>query len=186
MIIGKYIPENARQIRYIHPQYDQDDEGNEYIYNEDEMTDVCNLIYRVNSSKIPIYFRRRHSNYAREDTRRWNRFINDYNGRAKHSDNPEYLYVRVKKVGRRVLIVYDKDYWDKIIKSGKKIKSDLNITYNPMSTAAIRQRRNAAEHDRLREEMDRMINQAVDTIADRDYEWYTTDEDRHEEEYEER
>mgnify|MGYP003145371308 CR=1 FL=1 len=48
MIIGKYIPENARQIRYIHPQYERDEDDNEYIWNEDEMTDVCDLIYTVN------------------------------------------------------------------------------------------------------------------------------------------
>ena len=187
MIIGKYIPENARQIRYIHPQYERDEDDNEYIWNEDEMTDVCDLIYTVNKHKTPIYFRRRHSNYAREDTRRWNQFINNHNARSKVNEFSDYLYVRVKKVGRRVLIVYDKDYWDKIIQSGKKIRSGLNITFNPRTTSHMLHRRNAAEHDRLRADMDRMINEAVDRVAEeRNYEWYTTEEDRYEEDYEER
>ena len=181
MIIGKYIPENARQIRYIHPQYERDEDDNEYIWNEDEMTDVCDLIYTVNKHKTPIYFRRRHSNYAREDTRRWNKFINNHNAREKHNQSIDYLYVRVKKVGRRVLIVYDKDYWDKIIKSGKKIKSDLNITYNPLTTSHMLHRRNAAEHDRLRADMDRMINEAVDRVIEGSEEWHEYEED-----YEER
>ena len=121
MIIGKYIPDNAIQVRYVHPQYEQDEDGNEYIWNEEEMTDVADLIREVNRNQIPLYYRRRVSDYAREDTRKWNRYINDNNRHYKDS----LLYVRVKKVGRRVLVVYDKAYWDKIFASGKKITSNM-------------------------------------------------------------
>ncbi len=48
MIIGKCIPDNAIQVRYVHPQYEQDEDGNEYIWNEEEMTDVADLILNVN------------------------------------------------------------------------------------------------------------------------------------------
>jgi len=133
MIIGKYIPDNAIQVRYVHPQYEQDEDGNEYVWNEEEMTDVEALIREVNRNQIPLYYRRRVSDYAREDTRRWNRYINDNNRHYKDS----LLYVRVKKVGRRVLVVYDKAYWDKILASGKKITSNMgavnrnNIRHRP-------------------------------------------------------
>tara|TARA_R100001510_G_C7503250_1_gene106028 strand:+ start:73 stop:564 length:492 start_codon:yes stop_codon:yes gene_type:complete len=124
MIIGKYIPDNAIQVRYVHPRYDQDDDGNEYIWNEDEMTDVLDLINEVNRTRVPMYYRRRLSEYARDDARQWNRYINN-NNRHYKDDRP--LYVRMKKVGRRVLIEYDKAYWDKIFSSGKKITRDMSI-----------------------------------------------------------
>ncbi len=141
MIIGKYIPDNAIQVRYVHPQYEQDEDGNEYIWNEEEMTDVADLIREVNRNQIPLYYRRRVSDYAREDTRKWNRYINDNNRHYKDS----LLYVRVKKVGRRVLVVYDKAYWDKIFASGKKITSNMgavnrvNIRHRPRHVVDVQE-----------------------------------------------
>ena len=81
MIIGKYIPENARQVRYVHPQYERDENDDEYIWNEDEMTDVEHIIQTVSNDRIPVYYRRRLSDYAREDTRRWNKYINNMNNK---------------------------------------------------------------------------------------------------------
>ena len=85
MIIGKYIPENARQVRYIHPQYERDENDDEYIWNEDEMTDVEGIIQTVSNDRIPVYYRRRLSDYAREDTRKWNRYINQNNSPVSYT-----------------------------------------------------------------------------------------------------
>jgi hypothetical protein len=170
MIIGKYIPENARQVRYIHPQYERDENDDEYIWNEDEMTDVEGIIQTVSNDRIPVYYRRRLSDYAREDTRKWNRYINQNNSHQKRiaEDDDDfggdYLYVRVKKVGRRVLFVYDKQYWDKVLKS-TTIKASMNITGRIIKTKSDRERetrRSQRQHDIIRESMDHMIENALD------------------------
>ena len=193
MIIGKYIPENARQVRYIHPQYERDENDDEYIWNEDEMTDVEGIIQTVSNDRIPVYYRRRLSDYAREDTRKWNRYINQtnsYQKRMAEDDDDfggDYLYVRVKKVGRRVLFVYDKQYWDKVLKS-TTIKAGTNITGRIIKTKSDRERetrRSQHEHDIIRESMDQMIHEAVSNAEEeleRDWQWYA---DR-QEDYEER
>ena len=196
MIIGKYIPENARQVRYIHPQYERDENDDEYIWNEDEMTDVEGIIQTVSNDRIPVYYRRRLSDYAREDTRKWNRYINQNNSHQKRIAEDgddfggDYLYVRVKKVGRRVLFVYDKQYWDKVLKS-TTIKAGTNITGRIIKTKSDRERetrRSQHEHYIIRESMDHMIDQAVarerlsQYIPERDWEWYS----EREEDYEER
>jgi hypothetical protein len=191
MIIGKYIPENARQVRYIHPQYERDENDDEYIWNEDEMTDVEHIIRTVSNDRIPVYYRRRLSDYAREDTRKWNRYINQTNNHQKRMAEDDddfggdYLYVRVKKVGRRVLFVYDKQYWDKVLKS-TTIKSSTNITGRIIKTKSDRERetrRSQREHVIIRESMDQLINEAVAREElERDWQWYA---DR-QEDYEER
>ena len=196
MIIGKYIPENARQVRYIHPQYERDENDDEYIWNEDEMTDVEHIIQTVSNDRVPVYYRRRLSDYAREDTRKWNRYINQINNHQKRMAEDDddfggdYLYVRVKKVGRRVLFVYDKQYWDKVLKS-TTIKAGTNITGRIIKTKSDRERetrRSQREHVIIRETMDHMIDQAVarerlsQYNPERDWEWYS----EREEDYEER
>ena len=196
MIIGKYIPENARQVRYVHPQYERDENDDEYIWNEDEMTDVEHIIQTVSNDRVPVYYRRRLSDYAKEDTRKWNRYINNTNQiqkRMAEDDDDfggDYLYVRVKKVGRRVLFVYDKQYWDKVLKS-TTIKAGTNITGRIIKTKSDRERetrRSQREHVIIRETMDHMIDQAVarerlsQYNPERDWEWYS----EREEDYEER
>ena len=181
MIIGKYIPENARQVRYVHPQYERDENDDEYIWNEDEMTDVEHIIQTVSNDRIPVYYRRRLSDYAREDTRKWNRYINQTNNHQKRMAEDDddfggdYLYVRVKKVGRRVLFVYDKQYWDKVLKSAT-IKSSTNITGRIIKTKSDRERetrRSQRQHDIIRESMDQMIDEAVSREElERDWDWY--------------
>jgi hypothetical protein len=154
MIIGKYIPDNAIQVRYVHPQYEQDEDGSEYIWNEEEMTDVADLIRDVNITGRPVYYRRRLSDYAREDTRRWNKYINNINNTRKN--NGEDLFnVRIKKVGRRVLIDYDKEHWDKILSSGKKINTNLGIV------GQIRSRRRPTNYSR---EIESMINDRIEEV----------------------
>ncbi len=193
MIIGKYIPENARQVRYVHPQYERDENDDEYIWNEDEMTDVEHIIQTVSNDRVPVYYRRRLSDYAREDTRKWNRYINQTNQIQKRMADDDddfggdYLYVRVKKVGRRVLFVYDKQYWDKVLKSAT-IKSSTNITGRIIKTKSDRERetrRSQHQHDIIRESMDQLIHEAVSNAEEeleRDWQWYA---DR-QEDYEER
>lgn len=169
MIIGKFIPDNAIQVRYVHPQYEQDEDGNEYIWNEDEMTDVADLILNVNRTGIPVYYRRRVSDYAREDTRRWNKYINSINNTRK-DDGEDLFNVRIKKVGRRVLIDYDKEYWDKILSSGKKINTNLGIV------GRIRSRQRPINYSR---EIENMINDRIEEV-------WSEFNDTHEEDYEER
>ena len=191
MIIGKYIPENARQVRYVHPQYERDEDGDEYIWNEDEMTDVEHIIQTVSNDRVPVYYRRRLSDYARDDTRKWNRYINQTNQIQKRmaedddDSGGDYLYVRVKKVGRRVLFVYDKQYWDKVLKSAI-IKAGTNITGRIIRTKSDRERQarvSQRQHDIIRESMDQMIDEAVAREElERDWDWYS----EREEDYEER
>ena len=171
MIVGKYIPENARQVRYIHPQYEQDEDGNEYIWNEEEMTDVNDLINTVNKTKIPIYFRRRHSNYARDDTRRWNQHINSMNIMNK-TNGDDFINVRMRKVGRRVLVDYDKEYWDKIISSGKKIKRGMDIvsTIIRRHPVGIQNQTAAERYAETHEGIQEMMDSFVDS-HDEDNEW---------------
>jgi hypothetical protein len=72
--------------------------------------------------------------------------------------------VRVKKVGRRVLFVYDKQYWDKVLKS-TTIKASMNITGRIIKTKSDRERetrRSQRQHDIIRESMDHMIENALD------------------------
>ena len=188
MIIGKYIPDNAIQIRYVHPQYEQDEDGNEYIWNEDEMTDVSDLICQVNRTKQPVYYRRRYTGYARDDSRKWNAYVNNHNRSEKHvADDDDdfggdYLYVRVKKVGRRVLIVYDKDYWIKVLQSNKKITRNLGMVTQIKTTSYMRQREQLARE--RRDEENHRIQTAIDSMMSEHEipDWYTEWERQREEE----
>jgi hypothetical protein len=146
MIIGKYIPDNALQVRYIHPYYDTDEDGYRYIANEDEATDVWQLIMDVNRTSKPLYYRRRISEYARDDVRRWNRSINDANRNT--SDFTDWYYVRVKKVGRRVLIVHDLAYWMKVYARYKNtVPRNLNVLNAPRLTPSNHNRNLSAHID---------------------------------------
>ena len=130
MIIGKYIPDNAIQVRYIHPYYEEDEDGYRFIANE--ATDVWQLIAKVNETQQPIYFRRRTSEYAKHDVRRYNRDINVAN---RNTDFKDWYHVRCKKVGRRVLFVHDEVYWMKVYARYKSnVPSELNVLDNPRLT----------------------------------------------------
>jgi hypothetical protein len=78
--------------------------------------------------------------------------------------------VRIKKVGRRVLIDYDKEYWDKILSSGKKINTNLGIV------GRIRSRQRPINYSR---EIENMINDRIEEV-------WSEFNDTHEEDYEER
>lgn len=153
MIIGKYIPDNALQVRYIHPYYDVDEDGYRYMANEDEATDVWQLIMDVNRTSKPLYYRRRISEYARDDVRRWNRSINDANRNT--TDFQDWYHIRVKKVGRRVLIVHDLLYWMKVYARYKNsVPRNLNILNEPRLTEANRNRSVSAYVDEAWQELE--------------------------------
>ena len=113
MILSKYIPENAVYIRYIHPIIEYDDEDSTYIVNEDTCTDVWNdCIQRVNETKIPVYYRRRTSEFSTSDTQDHRYKVTNWNKWKKRFD--DCTCVRVRKVGRRVLFTYDVEYTYKL------------------------------------------------------------------------
>ena len=133
MKILELLPEGARQVRYIHPyyEYQEDDEGNvidEWCSNEDTCTDVWyDIINKVHRTKTPIYYRRRTNLLAIEDVARYSRNIIQHNDR-EDTWNEICKCVRVRRLGRRVMFIYDEKYmkklWDK--KADKrKLKSKL-------------------------------------------------------------
>ena len=133
MKILELLPKGARQIRYIHPHYEyqEDDEGNvvdEWCSNEDTCTDVWyDIVNKVHRNKTPIYYRRRTNLLAIEDVSRYSRDIIQHNDR-EDTWNSICKCVRVRRLGRRVIFIYDEKYmkklWDK--KADKrKLKSKL-------------------------------------------------------------
>jgi hypothetical protein len=110
MLLDKYIPKNARQIRYIHAIYEHDDSRDEsYLVNEDTYTDVWyECIKEVHRNKIPIYFRRRTNELASQDVKNYNSRIANENNWKNNFAN--CIHVLVKKVGRRILFVHDTKY----------------------------------------------------------------------------
>ena len=99
------IPTNAIQLRYDSPRYEPyyDDDGN--VVDEECVeygTDIVEtFIEPVLSDGIPRYYRLRYSNNAKDHKKRWSRWVRNSLG----TSNP--YFVRVSKVGRRVLFTYD-------------------------------------------------------------------------------
>lgn len=120
MQILNWIPPHAQQIRYTAPQYEEDGDGNSICVNEDWATDVYHdVIQKVKKDKRPIYYRRRTHDLARNDVDRHsyalkvdNSFYNEW--------GPGCTPVRVKRLGRRVIFVYDEEYAKKIWIAAKK------------------------------------------------------------------
>ena len=99
------IPTNAIQLRYDSPRYEPyyDDDGN--VVDEECVeygTDIVEtFIEPTLSDGIPRYYRLRYSNNAKDHKKRWSRWVRNSLG----TSNP--YFVRVSKVGRRVLFTYD-------------------------------------------------------------------------------
>jgi len=100
------IPTNAIQIRYISPLY-------EPIYDEEDnpIDDECvrdgtdvlrECIVTVSKDKLPRYYRLRYRENAKEHKRRWERWLEE-----NLIDGTTPYFVRVKKIGRRVLFESD-------------------------------------------------------------------------------
>ena len=110
MQILNWIPPHAQQIRYIASLYDEDEDGNSYIYNEDEATQVWyDVIREVHKTKRPMYYRRRTLDLARRDRHQWQHSIYSQNNWQKDW-NKNCTYVRVRVIGRRVVFIYDEEF----------------------------------------------------------------------------
>jgi hypothetical protein len=100
------IPINAIQTRYTSPIYEPiyDEEDNqvdeECIRGGTDVLHTC--IVAVNNDKLPRYYRLRYRENAKDHKRRWERWLEDnlINGSIPY-------FVKVKKIGRRVLFEYD-------------------------------------------------------------------------------
>ena len=109
MQILNWLPPHAQQIRYIAPYYDEDEDGNNFIINEGEATDVWHdLIRVVHKTKRPMYYRRRTAELTRRDRRAWQSSIYSQNSWKKEWSN--CTHVRIKVIGRRVLFIYDEEF----------------------------------------------------------------------------
>jgi hypothetical protein len=115
------IPTNAIQIRYISPLY-------EPIYDEEDNavdeecvrhgTDVLNeCILTVSKDKLPRYYRLRYRENAKDHKRRWEDWLEEnlINGRTPY-------FIKVKKIGRRVLFEYDPTLIEKREKKQRAIQ----------------------------------------------------------------
>ena len=110
MRLDKHLPPNAIQVRYVHPYYEgvYDDEDNfveEYCTNESTATDVYKLIRKAHREKQSYYYRRRTRSLSSEDARNYGSWVN----RQHTTDIPKYN-IKVRKLGRRVVIEYNPEY----------------------------------------------------------------------------
>ena len=109
MQILNWIPSHSQQIRYIAPYYDEDGDGDRYMTNEEEATEVWREIIReVHKTKRPMYYRRRTSNLARGNKQHWQSSIYSHNNWLNDWD--KCTYVRVKVIGRRVVFICDEEF----------------------------------------------------------------------------
>ena len=117
MRLDKHLPPNAIQIRYVHPYFEgvYDDEDNfveEYCTNEDTATDVYDLIRKAHREKQSYYYRRRTLDLCADDVRQYRSWTDNQHA---HKEQPRYN-IKVRKLGRRVVIEYNPEYAHKIWK----------------------------------------------------------------------
>ena len=106
------IPINAIQMRYISPIIEPvfDEEDNQV--DEECVRDGTNVLYEfivaVNKDKLPRYYRLRYRDNAKDHKRRWEHWLEDnlINGCTPY-------FVKVKKIGRRVLFEFDETLIEK-------------------------------------------------------------------------
>ena len=100
------IPINAIQMRYISPIYEPifDEEDNQV--DEECVRDGTDVLYEyivpTNNDKLPRYYRLRYRDNAKDHKRRWEHWLEEnlINGRVPY-------FIKVKKIGRRVMFEYD-------------------------------------------------------------------------------
>ena len=100
------IPINAIQMRYISPIYEPvfDEEDNQV--DEECVRDGTDVLYEcivpTNKDKLPRYYRLRYRENAKDHKRRWERWLEEnlINGITPY-------FIKVKKIGRRVVFEYD-------------------------------------------------------------------------------
>ena len=120
------IPINAIQMRYISPIIEPvcDEEDNQV--DEECVRDGTNVLYEfivaVNKDKLPRYYRLRYRENAKDHKRRWEHWLED-----NLTNGPVPYFVKVKKIGRRVLFEYDSTLIEKREKKLRAIqhKKDL-------------------------------------------------------------
>lgn len=122
MRLDKHLPPNAIQIRYVHPYYEgvYDDDDNfveEYCVNEDTATDVYDLIRKAHKEKQSYYYRRRTSQLSSDDTKQYRAWTDNQHA---HEEQPRYN-IKVRKLGRRVVIEYNPEYAHKIWKMKENV-----------------------------------------------------------------
>ena len=115
------IPINAIQMRYISPIYEPifDEEDNQV--DEECVRDGTDVLYEcivpTNNDKLPRYYRLRYRENAKDHKRRWEHWLenNLINSRTPY-------FVKVKKIGRRVLFEFDETLIEKREKKLRAIK----------------------------------------------------------------
>ena len=140
MKILELLPKGARQVRYIHPHYEyqEDDDGNvvdEWCANEDTCTDVWyDIINKVNADKIPIYYRRRTNELAKDDFRKYFHDI-QINNNNYDTWNTYCRPVRVRRLGRRVIFIHDENHMKNLwLKNKKKKEITKKINNDKLKT----------------------------------------------------
>ena len=165
MRLDKHLPPNAIQIRYVHPYYEgvYDDEDNfveEYCTNESTATDVYKLIRKAHREKQSYYYRRRTSQLSSDDVRQYR----DWTDRQHTTDMPKYN-IKVRKLGRRVVIEYNPEYAlkmfeiqkQKLINTNKPRHSYTNTIPNIDGLTAAQDRARISIEDMFRD-MDRELD----------------------------
>ena len=120
------IPINAIQMRYISPIYEPVFDEEENQVDEECVRDGTDVLYEcivpTNNDKLPRYYRLRYRENAKDHKRRWERWLEEnlINGRTPY-------FVKVKKIGRRVLFEFDETLIEKREKKLRAIqhKKDL-------------------------------------------------------------
>ena len=113
------IPINAIQMRYvspiIEPIYDEEENqvDEECVRNGTDVLHEC--IVPTNNDKLPRYYRLRYRDNAKDHKRRWEHWLEEnlITGRVPY-------FVKVRKIGRRVLFEYDSTL---IEKRDKKLRA---------------------------------------------------------------
>jgi len=131
MRILNWLPPHAQQIRYIHPYYEhqEDDDGNvvdEWLANEETCTDVWeDVVQVVKRTKRPIYFRRRTPQIAKDMVADYSAQIMSQNSSRSEwkPDDRECYPIRVKRLGKRVIFLYDEEYAFMIWNKDKKMRA---------------------------------------------------------------
>ena len=140
MRLDKHLPPNAIQIRYVHPYYEgiYDDEDNfveEYCTNEDTATDVYKLIRKAHREKQSYYYRRRTSQLASDDTKQYRAWTDTQH---THEEQPKYN-IKVRKLGRRVVIEYNPEYAHKIWKMKQHTGKPRHKSVDSLAEKRVRQ-----------------------------------------------
>ena len=120
------IPINAIQMRYISPIIEPifDEENNQV--DEECVRDGTDVLYEcivpTNKDKLPRYYRLRYRDNAKDHKRKWERWLEDnlIGGIVPY-------FVKVKKIGRRVLFEYDSTLIEKREKKLRAIQHKKEI-----------------------------------------------------------